>query len=89
VTKHAKDASHITELLKVCSLCHSSMPREHSKLAEESKTDQQYSTSRMNHDFKSINKFDQAQLNFANSFKYGFVGRKGQVLTIQAGGKKE
>ena len=65
------------------------MPREHSKLAEESKTDQQYYTSRMNHDFKSIYKFDQAQLSFANSFKYGFVGRKGQVLTIQAGGKKE
>lgn len=43
----------------------------------------------MNASFKSIYKFDQAQLNFANSFKYGYVGRKNQLLTISVQGKQE
>jgi hypothetical protein len=43
----------------------------------------------MNSDYKSIYRYDNAQLNFANSLRYSFVSRKGQVLTISVYGKQE
>jgi hypothetical protein len=34
--------------------------------------------------YKSINLFDEAQLDFANSFKYNYHSRKRNIITIEA-----
>lgn len=82
----AGDKSYISELLRVCVLCHSSVQKNSFGNREDlvKPTGQ-----RLNHNYKSIYKFDEAQLNFANSFKYGFQSRKGNVLTITVQGKIE
>jgi hypothetical protein len=78
------DKAPIVELLRACSLCHSSIQRDQKQMDElSSKANKQ----RLN--CKSIYKFDEAQLNFAASYKFNYVSRKGQVITISAQGKSE
>ena len=69
----------IQTLLRACVTCHSSILKEKVKQSKE----------KTHHKYKSILDHDDAQLYFANSFKYTFTSRKNQVLTIICQGKIE
>lgn len=69
----------IQTLLRACVTCHSSILKEKVKQNKE----------KTHHKYKSIYDHDDAQLYFANSFKYSFASRKNQVITIVCQGKVE
>lgn len=81
----SKQSVQIGELLRASALCHCSVLQEKVKTGFEFKR----ADEKVHKNFKSINKFDEAQLNFANSFGVRFVQKKGQMITIEALGKQE